>query len=105
MELLCSGDIIPNQLSVAHKAILIGYQTLQSNGSPCMKLSGADANLRAKAIAETIRKTGGAVAVHARGIHQLKEALCRLIILRENAVRMMGTKTIDMSHGLINVLY
>ena len=71
MKLLFPGDIISDQLSLADQAVLVGDKPLKTNRASRMKLARADANLRAKAIAEAIGKSRGAVAINAGGIHHL----------------------------------
>ena len=105
MELLLSGNIISHQLSVADQTILISHEPFQANGSSRMELPRAHANLGAKTITETVRKTRGTIAVNTRRIHHLQEVFRRLVILREDAIRMMRTKLIDMICGLSYIIY
>ena len=66
-----------------------------------MELAGGDAHLRAEAVAVAVGKARGAVLVHARRVHQREEALRSLLVLGDDAVRMVGAVAVDVRDGLV----
>ena len=56
MELFLPGRIIRNDVSLSFHDILISDQTVETDRPARVKLAGADADLRAEPVAETVRK-------------------------------------------------
>ena len=73
MELLLSGCVVINYLSMSVKLVFVGYKSLKSYRASCMDLACADSDLCAKSVSESIGKSCGAVLVYSGRIDKLHE--------------------------------
>ena len=105
MELPFSGSVISHNVAVSEKFVFVGYESLEANRPSGMNLAGADADLRAEAVAESVRKARGTVLVYAGGIHHFHETGCGFGIFRDDAVRVMRAIAVNMPCRLIHTAH
>ena len=80
------AGIIADDLAVSAKEVFVGHKTLETDRTAGMQLAGADADLGAEAVAESVSKAGGTVAVDTGGIHHLQEAAGSRVVAGENGI-------------------
>lgn len=100
-----SRRVVAYNLSMADQLVLVGDQTLKPDRPSGVKLGRGDSDLRPKAIAEAIRKTGGAVAIDAGRIHHLQEVVCCQVIFCQNTVGVVASEAVDMGAGLLDTVH
>ena len=66
---------VAHGLAVPNQFVFVNHEAIQTHWSPGVDFAGADADLGAKAIAETIAEAGGAVPEDIGGIYQGHEGL------------------------------
>ena len=85
--------------------VFLGRQSFQSNGSPCMQLVCADADLGAQAILKAIRKTAGCVDHHGTRVNLAKKTPRLAEVLRDDNIGMLRAMSRDMINGTIEIVY
>ena len=67
-----------------------------------MKFLRADADFRAEAELETVRKARGGIDIDAGAVDGAQEQVRRLAVLRDDSVRMLRVVAVDMRDCLLN---
>ena len=83
-------------MAAADQFIFVGGQAFQAHGPAGVKLTGGDAHLSAESVYKSVRKTGGYVPVNTGAVDPVHEFFGTGGVRCDDAVRMMGTETVDM---------
>ena len=89
MELLLSGCVVINYLSMSVKLVFVGYKSLKSYRASCLDLACADSDLCAKSVSESIGKSCVAVLLYTGRIDKLHEEGGVLVFLSHDTVSVM----------------
>ena len=81
-----AGGVIRRNVTITAEQVAVSHQTLQSDGPAWRQGLGANADLSAKAVAETIGETRRAVVINASAINTAQEGLRRCAIGGANAL-------------------
>src|SRR5207248_2621596 len=85
-----------HNLAAADELVLVNQQAFDAYGSAGVRFIRADPDLRAEAVAESIREARGCIPEHAGGIDCVQELLRRLPVFSDDGVGMSGAITMDM---------
>ena len=99
MEGFFSFRIVACGVSVAKEFVFVGHEAFQTYWAAGVEFACGNAYFRTETVAESVGKSGGGISVDSGGIDEGHESLCRCIVFRKYAVRVVGAVTVDVTDG------
>src|SRR5580692_4172265 len=93
--------ILSDGMPVAKQLVLVGHQALEPHWTPRVQLAGADPQLSAQSVTETIREARRSIVVDTRGVDFLEEPCCRFLVFGDDRLGMPRTEFVNVTNGFV----